>query len=192
MQKEIYNSDDQALLNLYKKTGNKQYLGILLQRYSLLLMGFCMKYLREEEKAKDATQQIFLKVIAEVHKYEISYFKSWLYTVARNHCLMELRKAGILVSDENLDYEHTAPHYHHTQLHNEQQAEKEELLNAVEYALEQLQSPQKECVKLFYFDKLSYQQIAETTGHNLKTVKSAIQNGKRNIRIWIEKYHLNE
>lgn len=192
MQQDIQHSDDQTLLALYRKNGNRYYLGVLLQRYSLLLFGLCMKYLKEEEKARDATQQVFLKVIAEVHKYEISYFKSWIYTVARNHCLMELRKSENMVNADFLDYEETAEHYHYSLPRQEEREARENLLTAIENGLMQLQSPQQECVKMFYFDKLSYQQIADKTGLSLKTVKSAIQNGKRNLRIWVEKNHLNE
>src|SRR5690606_28955588 len=64
---------------------------LLLQRYTLLLLGVCMKYLKDEDEAKDSVQQVFLKVIQELHKYKVEYFKSWLYMVAKNHCLMKLR-----------------------------------------------------------------------------------------------------
>ena len=65
---------------------------MLLQRYTLMLLGVCMKYLKNEEDAKDSVQQIFLKVIIEIEKYKVDYFKSWLYMVAKNHCLMKLRE----------------------------------------------------------------------------------------------------
>jgi RNA polymerase sigma-70 factor (ECF subfamily) len=68
-----------------------------------------------------------------------------------------------------------------------QQEKKEQMLQLVEQGLEQLQDPQKICVRLFYLEKNSYQQIAERTGQSLMQVKSAIQNGKRNIKIWVEK-----
>ena len=45
----------------------------------------------EEDDAKDSVQQIFLKVIQELQKYKVEYFKSWVYMVAKNHCLMKLR-----------------------------------------------------------------------------------------------------
>ena len=51
----------------------------------MLLLGVCMKYLKNEEEARDAVQQVFLKVLTEVSKYKIDYFKSWLYMVAKNH-----------------------------------------------------------------------------------------------------------
>ena len=87
--------DDHQLLQYFYTDRNNEWLGILLQRYTLLLLGICMKYLKNEEEAKDAVQQIFLKVIAELHKHKVDYFKSWLYIVAKNHCLMKLRSKGI-------------------------------------------------------------------------------------------------
>ena len=80
--------DDKELMELFYKDGDNEWLGILLQRYTMLLFGVCMKYLKNEEEAKDSVQQIFLKVIDELKKYKVEYFKSWLYMVAKNHCLM--------------------------------------------------------------------------------------------------------
>ena len=82
---------DQELLEQFYTDHDNEWLGGLLQRYTLLLLGVCMKYLKNEEEAKDCVQQIFLKVIQELHKYRVEYFKSWIYMVAKNHCLMKLR-----------------------------------------------------------------------------------------------------
>src|SRR3954464_9080801 len=87
----LSNISDKEILENFYTSNNNQWLGILLQRYTLLLLGVCMKYLKNEEEAKDAVQQIFLKVITELKKYRVEYFKSWLYMVARNYCLMQLR-----------------------------------------------------------------------------------------------------
>src|SRR6476659_3918456 len=82
---------DAELLELYYSDKNQEWIGILLERYTLLLLGVCMKYLKDENEARDCVQQIFLKVLTEAGKYRIDYFKSWLYMVAKNHCLMRLR-----------------------------------------------------------------------------------------------------
>lgn len=176
---------DQQLLQLYRESGNNQYAGILLQRYTLLLFGVCMKYLKNEEESKDAVQQVFIKSLGEMGKYEITYFKSWLYTVARNHCLMALRKSNRIISDDHIeDYAGTSG----DPLEEKHvQQEREQLLGWMEEGLEHLQEPQKQCVTLFYLEKRSYQDIAAATGSSLMQVKSAIQNGKRNLRIWVEK-----
>jgi RNA polymerase sigma-70 factor (ECF subfamily) len=176
---------DQQLLQLFRESGNNQYAGILLQRYTLLLFGVCMKYLKNEEESKDAVQQVFIKCLGEMGKYEITYFKSWLYTVARNHCLMALRKNNRIISDDHIEeYAGTGA----DPLEEKQiLQEREQLLGWMEEGLEQLQEPQRQCVTLFYLEKRSYQDIAAATGSSLMQVKSAIQNGKRNLRIWVEK-----
>jgi DNA-directed RNA polymerase specialized sigma24 family protein len=96
---------DAELLDKFYNDKNNQWLGILLQRYTLLLLGVCMKYLKNEEEAKDSVQQVFLKAIAELQKYKVTYFKSWLYMVAKNHSLMKLRdrqgKMPLALNEQN-------------------------------------------------------------------------------------------
>ena len=180
-EKEFKHIGDQDLLDQYFKSNDNRLLGILLQRYTLLLLGVCMKYLKNEEAAKDAVQQIFLKVIHEIQRYRVQYFKSWLYMIARNYCLMQLRKHGIENAaeiNENIVEEPTS-------LAGE--IEKEKLITVMESSLEELNREQKTCVTLFYLDKRSYQQISEQTGFSLMQVKSFIQNGKRNLKLLVEK-----
>src|SRR5215470_9299462 len=85
------NMSDQELLEHFYASQDNHWLGILLPRYTLLLLGVCMKYLKNEEEAKDCVQHIFLKAITELPKYKVEYFKAWIYMVARNHCLMRIR-----------------------------------------------------------------------------------------------------
>lgn len=173
--------DDKGLLERFYKERNNQWLGLLLQRYTLLLLGVCMKYLKNEEEARDAVQQIFLKAIVELEKYEVTYIKSWLYTIARNHCLMQLRdKHKIVPVDEK-------PELTAQETDKKAITEKELTLQQLEAALEELSEEQKTCVTLFYLQKKSYQEIVSITGYSLSQVKSYIQNGKRNLKILVEK-----
>lgn len=173
---------DKELLNLYHSSNENKWIGILLQRYTLLLFGICFKYLKNEEAAKDAVQQIFLHAIAEIKKYEITYFKSWIYVLARNYCLMQLRKKNVYIeiTDSHVDE-------NDTKYNIEKLLEKEETLNLLEKALQQLNQEQKTCLSLFYLQKKTYQQVAEATGYSLLQVKSFIQNGKRNLKLLIQK-----
>ncbi len=180
--KEFKHIPDQQLLNAFYENGNTRMLGILLQRYTLLLLGVCMKYLKNEESAKDAVQQIFLKVIGELKRYKVQYFKSWLYMIAKNYCLMQLRNknynAVAEVKDNSLfegDQVFTKP------------AEKEKILSVLEISIEELNAGQKTCVTLFYIEKKTYNQISVQTGFTLLQVKSFIQNGKRNLKLLVEK-----
>jgi RNA polymerase sigma factor (sigma-70 family) len=182
-QSPFHHMTDQELLARYYDQHNNDWLGVLLQRYTLLLFGVCMKYIKEEEEARDCVQQIFVKVITELPRYHVEYFKSWIYTIARNHCLMRLRDSHGRVaslSDSMLaawDEEGG----------NSQHWEKEKLLQWMSESLDELGKDQKRCVTLFYLEKRSYQEIAETTGFTLMQVKSHIQNGKRNLKLLIGK-----
>lgn len=175
---------DQELLEQFYSRQDNEWLGILLQRYTLLLLGVSMKYLKNEEEAKDSVQQIFLKVIQELQKYKVEYFKSWLYMVAKNHCLMKLRdKQGKLTAEINERVAATPGEETDQQslLMNEQ------TLSLMEVSLKELNPEQQQCVTLFYLQKKSYQEVSEETGFTLLQVKSYIQNGKRNLKLLIEK-----
>ena len=176
--------EDKELLGKFYSDKNNEWLGLLLERYTMLLLGVCMKYLKDEEDARDAVQQIFLKVITELPKYKVDFFKSWLYMIAKNFCLMKIRdrhgREPIELAEEIEDKE--GHPYTHSELY-----EKDKILSLIEDGLKELNGEQKQCVTLFYLNKKSYQQIADTTGFNLLQVKSHIQNGKRNLKLLVEK-----
>ncbi len=175
---------DQALLERFYTDKDNQWLGILLQRYTMLLLGVCMKYLKNEEDAKDSVQQVFLKAIAELHKYKVDYFKSWIYMVAKNHCLMKLRdRQGKMPTELNEQTLAVEEEPWSLQSH----LNKDRLLDAMTLAIGELNEEQKQCVTLFYLDKKSYTQIAAATGYSMMQVKSYIQNGKRNLKIGVER-----
>ena len=184
MKKDPYHHiTDQELLDRWYSDHNNEWLGVLLQRYTLLLFGVCMKYIKQEDEARDCVQQIFVKVITELAKYRVEYFKSWIYTIARNHCLMKLRdqhgRAAELSESMLAAWDDEPGNNSHRQ--------KEQLLEWMGDALEELGKEQKLCVTLFYLDKRSYQEIAANTGFTLMQVKSHIQNGKRNLKLLMEK-----
>jgi len=182
---EKYNHiTDQELLQKYHADHNSEWLGILLQRYTLLLLGVCMKYLKNEDEAKDSVQQIFLKVIQELQKYKVEYFKSWMYMVAKNHCLMKLRNRPDKIPAELTEKLMAAPD---EETDWQTLLQTDYTLDLLEAALKELTPGQQQCVTLFYLQKKSYQEISDTTGFTMLQVKSYIQNGKRNLKILIEK-----
>ncbi|NML21097.1 sigma-70 family RNA polymerase sigma factor [Pseudoflavitalea sp. G-6-1-2] len=174
---------DQELLSRYYSEKNNYWLGVILQRYTMLLFGVCMKYLKNEEEARDAVQQVFLKVIQELPKYKVEYFKSWLYMVAKNHCLMKLRNKNGKTTE--IKEQMVATPAEDTSISG--LIEKDRQLELMSESLEELSKEQKLCVTLFYLDKRSYQDIAEQTGFSMMQVKSYIQNGKRNLKLALEK-----
>ena len=174
-------TSDQELLEQWYGTRDNRLLGTLLQRYTLLLLGVCMKYLKNEEEAKDAVQHVFLKAISELPKYKVEYLKSWLYMIARNHCLMKLRDNHIITKEVGDWLKEEANSEDWNGL------DKEALLMYMEEAIQQLNTEQKTCVTLFYLHHKSYNEISAITGRSLMQVKSCIQNGKRNLKLLIIK-----
>ena len=173
---------DQELLEKFYADRDNQWLGILLERYTLLLLGVCMKYLKNEELARDSVQQIFLKAVTELQKYRVEYFKSWIYMVAKNHCLMRLRETqGKSRAELHDDIKAASDEPNlHTKVANE------ELFGLMQDALSELNKEQQQCITLFYLEKRTYQDIAQQTGFSLMQVKSYIQNGKRNLKTQLE------
>ncbi len=174
------NMTDEELLDRFYEYKDTASLGHLMQRYTIMLLGVSLKYLKDEEAARDNVQQVFLKAIAELAKYRVTYFKSWIYQIAKNQCLMHLReqkKWGTSKPAEELPLEGDAS------VDLEYWTEKEDRFNKLETALQALSEEQRRCVTLFYLKKMSYRQISEQTELSLPTIKSHIQNGKRNLRI---------
>lgn len=175
---------DEDILQHYRQDHDQEWMGILFERYMHLVMGVCLKYLKNLDDAQDATQQVFLKVMREADHTSIRYFKGWLYQVTKNYCLMQLRskqaKDRFAEAEEENQPIVLPEDEEHLQMKDVQ-------LELLEEALQQLNPPQQTCIRLFYLEKHSYQEIADMTGYTLMQVKSYIQNGKRNLRIMLEK-----
>ncbi len=176
---EYRNLSDEELVSRYAFKQEQAAFNVLFERYYHIVYGVCVKHLKNAENAKDTTQQIFEKLLADLPRFQIQHFKSWLYTVAKSQCLMVLRKTqpniapsanGQMEFMENNDNLHLV-------------VEKEVMLNRLEDAIQLLNAEQKSCIELFYLQKKSYQEIADITGYTLLQVKSNIQNGKRNLKI---------
>ena len=175
--------DDNSLVARYKKEGDLKVLAALYQRYMDLVYGVCLKYLHEPEKSKDAVMTIFEELLAKLKTHEPENFRGWLYTLSKNHCLMQLRTPRNLKTTEfNADFMQIEESWH---LNGE--LEKEDQFNQLKQCLDTLASDQKLAVSLFYLEQKSYQQIAETTGLEWNKVRSYIQNGRRNLKICMEK-----
>jgi RNA polymerase sigma-70 factor (ECF subfamily) len=185
---EKYNQySDLELIAEYKNTENKLFIGILYKRYSHLVLGLSLKYLKNEDEAKDAVMQIFEKLFADLLKHQIEFFKSWLYTYSKNFCLMIIRTRQSKLKKE-IELENNADLFMETEsgLHLNKADEKEKQFVALENAINELKDEQKKCIDLFYLKEKSYVEIAEMTGFSINEVKSYIQNGKRNLKIKLE------
>lgn len=179
--------NDQELYALFIKEKNSKWLGLLLEKYTLVLLGVCMKYLRNQEDAKDAVQAVFESAIKKSQIHHVENFGGWLYKIAINECLMRLRKKGEAHAELTDRIQGIDASY----LENESEKRESALLD-LERNLQLLPAEQKECLERFYFHKQSYEKITEHTGYKLNQVKSFIQNGKRNLKLMYLKQKKND
>jgi RNA polymerase sigma factor (sigma-70 family) len=169
---------DEDVIHRYVHRHEAQAMNCLYERYAHLVLGVCFKYLKDGEQAKDATQQIFIKLLEDLKRFEIVYFKAWLMQVTRNFCLMQLRQSIPVVNNtiplpDSMEFEDDVHPL----------VEREILLNELETAVAGLNEEQRTCITLFYLQKMTYTSIAERTGYTMMEVKSNIQNGRRNLKI---------
>ncbi|HHH49505.1 MAG TPA: sigma-70 family RNA polymerase sigma factor [Saprospiraceae bacterium] len=180
--KQTKDLSDLELLSRYQTSGNMEVLGDLYQRYMELVYGVCLKILKDRALAEDAVMNIFEELTKKAKKHEISNFKSWLHVLAKNHCLMYLRK------HKKMKVEEFSPQL--MQLSEEEhplfEGEENGHMQYLKPCLENLKDKQKQCIDLFYLQGKSYQEISEILGEETKRVRSYIQNGRRNLKICME------
>ena len=174
---------DKELVENYRRSGDMHVLGELYQRYMELVFGVCLKYFKDPELSKDAVMQIFEELVLKLKKHEVDNFRGWLHQVARNYCLMQLRtprnlktvefKADLVQNDENV--------------HLNGVLEKEENFERLEFCLTTLVPEQREAIRLFYLEGKCYNEIVEITGQEWNQVRSFIQNGRRNLKICMDR-----
>lgn len=181
---KINEKSDEELLRQYGATGDAEYFGLLYNRYMPLLYGVGLKYLQDADKAQDAVMQLFEDLLPKLNSYKIEVFRTWIYTVMKNHCLQMLRKENkeivvdfrseLMESDEVL----------HLLDEPDKDDEKHE---ALKHCMDKLPDKQRISIRHFFLEEMSYADVVDATGFSLKQVKSYIQNGKRNLKICIER-----
>lgn len=181
----ISKSDEERLSN-YRQSGDMTLMGALFSEYMHLVYGLCLKYLKDTSASQDAVMDIYETIARKLSTTEVSHFKSWLYMVSKNHCLMILRRKNMEI---NMEVFMETPDTAHLK---EEKLELEDDFIALEQCLEELREEQRECVKRFFLKKESYHQVSNATGIILKKVKSHIQNGKRNLKICLESKNVNQ
>ncbi len=195
---------DEQLIKRYQETGELVWVAELYQRYTSIILGVCMKYLKEEDESKDLAMQIFEKLATKLKNTEVHNFKSWLHVIVKNECLMYLRSQKVkgekisslhdrFQSEEDSEGDNfgenlTSAMENRLSWNPTDEDLLEQNLSLLEKGIAQLPVEQKVCIELFYFKEKCYKEISEITGYDLNKVKSYIQNGKRNLKIYLGKW----
>jgi len=188
-QKDLKQLSDESLIRSFAKSRDNKYISEIFSRYTHLVFGVCMKYLKNEEEAKDAVMQIFEKLITDIEEQEIKSFKSWIYTVSKNHCLMKLRKEKTIAKNEEGFRKIISTEIMELtrEIHLNNEVNGEDIFEKLDMAIKKLNDKQRVCIEMLYLQNKSYGDVAGATGFTMKQVKSHIQNGKRNLKIYLEK-----
>ena len=177
---------DQELIIAFRQKKNTEALGTLYLRYTELVYGVCLKYFGQPELAQDAVMDIYEHINRKLPGHDVDNFPAWLYMVSKNHCLQILRKksSSLTVSLDDPVMQN-GKQWHH-------EDDDFELIVAVDEearlhsCINTLPEWQQSCIRMFYFEKKSYADIAENTSLPLDTVRSHIQNGRRNLKKCME------
>ncbi|MBK7637151.1 MAG: sigma-70 family RNA polymerase sigma factor [Saprospiraceae bacterium] len=176
---------DERLITAYISTENASYVGELFCRYSDMIFGLCLKHLKNVQESEDASYELFELMISKLKTQQIMIFKPWLYRTSTNFCIDKLRKSktNIIISlDDRFETARDSLDI------SADFSEREALLARIDHCLKQLNDDQKVCIDLFYFQEKSYQDIAQQLNISWSTTRSYIQNGKRNLKICMEKH----
>jgi RNA polymerase sigma-70 factor (ECF subfamily) len=185
IRKNIAAWTDEELLSKYKASGVNEYFGELYNRYIPLMYGVCLRYLNNSDKAQDAVMQLFEELLPKMATYDVLVFRTWIHSVVRNHCLQILRKESR--REIVIDYEAELMESDEV-LHLLTEEEDNEQLEALQHCMERLPEQQRNSITNFFMEEMSYADISELTGWSLNLIKSYIQNGKRNLKLCMEKH----
>jgi RNA polymerase sigma factor (sigma-70 family) len=174
--------NDEELLLAFKQSGSQDVLAQLYLRYTDLVYGVCLKYLKDSEAAKDAVMNIYQELLLKLPHHEVENFKSWLYVVAKNHCLMQLRKDKKMITVEFQPAVMQSEDFSHL----DSVLSREQDFRKLELCMERLSPEQKQSIQLFYLENKCYNEIVEQTGIDWNKIRSLIQNGRRNLKICME------
>jgi len=178
----VHKLSDEDIISLYKEKQWNSCIDELYQRYSHMVFGVCLKYVKQTENAEDLTLSLFASLTEKLLQHQVQHFKSWLYVSARNSSLMFLRanKMNQELKQDDLLYDDSDQRL-------DEKLEKDELIESLIMVFEELKQEQRICVQLFYLQKKSYEEVAKITNYSMKEVKSHLQNGRRNLKILLEK-----
>jgi RNA polymerase sigma-70 factor (ECF subfamily) len=187
--------DADAALMLRVKRGDDAAFAELVDKYKQPVMNLAYRILRDAAEAEDVAQNVFLQAYKSAARYQASArFSTWLFTIARNLCLNEIRRRSRHPTD-SLDAtgpdadEHPARQFEDrnaslptdTALH-------QELAQKIELALAELPEIQRTAILLCRRDDLSYEDIAKVLGCSLSATKSLIHRGRETLKQKLKPY----
>lgn len=190
-----FDTDPDAALMLLVKEGDADAFSALVDRHKKAVFNLVYRMLGDAAEAEDVAQNVFIQVYKSAHRYKVSAkFTTWLFTIARNLSLNEIRRRS----------RHPADSIDATQGDHEDQPQRQyedrnifaatdlllqsELEQKIEEALASLPENQRTAILLFRQDELSYEDIASILECSLSATKSLIHRGRETLKQLLKPY----
>ena len=188
-------ADPDAALMLRVNQGDTAAFTELVEKYRQPVMNVVFRILRDATEAEDLAQNVFVQVYKSAHRYEISArFSTWLFTIARNLCLNEIRRRSRHPA-ESLDATHAddddQPLRQYEDKKNFSPPESllhGELAQQIEVALADLPENQRTAILLCRQSEMSYEEISAVLGCSLSATKSLIHRGRETLKAKLKPY----
>ena len=181
-ERNIELEEDLKLIQRYKSNEDKDALTSFFKKYMGLIFGVAMKYLKDEENSKDAVMDVYEKISKKLITHQVKNPKSWLYSVTKNHCYEILRRKSRFVERESEAH----LMYSEDVFRQDYDEDKEVKLTVLEDCIDTLQDDQQSCIRLFYLEKNTYNDICSKLNITWNRARSLIQNGRRNLKKCME------
>jgi RNA polymerase sigma-70 factor (ECF subfamily) len=181
---------DEYLMLLFKG-GDQSAFNVLVQRWEKPLLNLCYRFLQDIEKAKDIRQEVFLRIYKAAKRYKPSAkFSTWLYRIALNRCLDELRneKRRNEIALETSYQDNNGKRWLLKEMLVDKSAlpdeiaERNEIAQIVKQAIALLPDEQRAVVIMRHYERLKFKEIAEIMGCPESTVKSRMYYGMEHLR----------
>ena len=189
------NLDPDAALMLRVKRGDMAAFTALVEKYKQPVTNLVARTLRDETEAEDVAQNVFIQVHKSAARYKVTAkFTTWLFTIARNLCLNEIRRrsrhpADSIDATPNTDDDLPARQFEDVKTFApDDAAQHNELADKIEEALAALPENQRTAIILFQRQELSYEEIAEVLGTSLSATKSLIHRGRETLKEKLKSY----
>jgi RNA polymerase sigma-70 factor (ECF subfamily) len=186
--------DVQLMLRFQK--GDLEAFQQLFNKYSPSVINFAFRFVGSRERAEELAQEVFLQVYRWQERYEPrAKFSTWLFKIAHNHCLNEVRKGEYKVSHESLDSQRDSEgEERERELPDMNLRKGDDILAAKQTAdkiqtiLRRLPESQRSALMLSRLEGLSYQEVAEVLGTTEKAVKSLVFRATQSLREGLQEF----
>lgn len=171
---------DEDAVDQYILTQNQKYFDVLYSRYSSKIFGKCLSILKDEEKAEDATQEIFVKILLNLSKFGgKSKFSTWIYSITYNFCIDSIRKKkkdkSVLVDDLTNEHD-TADDGVEDRFIMEMNVKRLKVI------LDKIPITDKAILLMKYQDEMSIKEISEILGKSESAIKMKIKRAKQKFK----------